>query len=135
MQGRKIRILLTKSAMDTHDMGMAYVRMKCQEAGMEVIVTQHGVVDEIINTAIQESVDVIGVSFHSGGQLYCGSRTMELLEAQKINDILVIFGGAIPPGDEAKLLKMGVDRVFTPGSPIEEIVSFINSKVQSKQKG
>jgi len=59
MQGRKIRILLTKSAMDTHDMGMAYVRMKCQEAGMEVIVTQHGVVDEIINTAIQESVDVI----------------------------------------------------------------------------
>jgi len=132
MTDKKIRFLLTKSIMDAHDRGMTYVARKLEEAGMEVILTIYGAVDEIANTAIQEDVDAIGVTFHSGGQIYCGQRMLELLKAQERNDILVVFGGAIPPRDEADLLKMGINKVFTPGASSEEFVSYIeNSAPQS----
>ena len=132
MAGKKIRLLLTKSLMDAHDRGMAYVAKKLQEAGIEVILTIYGAVDEILNTAIQEDVDVIGVSFHSGGQIYCGLRMLELLKTQGRDDILVVFGGAVPPRDEAELLKMGIDKVFTPGAPSGEIISYIEKNMAQK---
>lgn len=131
MQGKRIRLLLTKSEMDTHDRAITYVATMCRDAGIEVILTLYGVVDEIVSTAVQEDVDAIGVSFHSGRPLYCAGRIMELLRGKKRDSILVMFGGAISPDDEAESLRMGIAKVWPPGSSGEDIISYLKKNVEA----
>jgi methylmalonyl-CoA mutase C-terminal domain/subunit len=124
---RKIRVLLSKSKMDVHDRGVRYVARKMMEAGLEVILTRHGLIDEVANIALQEGVDVIGLSFSGGGHLSSCSRLQQLLKERGLDDKMVIVGGVIPDDDMLDLQKMGVAGVFGAGSSADEAIAFIKS--------
>lgn len=124
---RKIRVLLSKSKMDVHDRGVRYVARKMLEAGLEVILTRHGLMDEVANIALQEDIDVIGLSFSGGGHLSSCLRLKELLKGKGIEDKMVIVGGVIPEDDITELKKIGVVGVFGAGSRADEAIQFIKS--------
>jgi methylmalonyl-CoA mutase C-terminal domain/subunit len=124
---RKIRVLLSKSKMDVHDRGIRYVARKMLEAGLEVILTRHGLMDEVANIALQEDIDVIGLSFSGGGHLSSCLRLKELLKGKGIEDKMVIVGGVIPEDDIPELKKIGVVGVFGAGSRADEAIQFIKS--------
>jgi len=124
-QGRKIRVLLTKSRMDAHDRGVRYVARELSRAGVEAIFTRYALPEEIVDTAVQEAVDFVGVSCSTGGHLHVAEKIQEALEAQGITDIKVIFGGIIPDMDATRLKSMGVTSIFGPGSSIKEILNKI----------
>lgn len=126
---RKIRVLLTKSRIDGHDRGVRYVATRLREAGMEVIFTRYRDPDDIINSALQEDVDVIGLSFSVGGYLIISSDVMKLVRKNGMDNILVIVGGIIPEDDIPELLEMGVSRTFGPGSYADDIVEYITAHV------
>ncbi len=126
---RKIRVLLTKSRIDGHDRGVRYVATRLREAGMEVIFTRYRDPDDIINSALQEDVDVIGLSFSVGGYLIISSDVMKLVRKNGMDKILVIVGGIIPEDDIPELLEMGVSRTFGPGSYGDDIVEYITAHV------
>jgi len=126
---RKIRVLLTKSRIDGHDRGVRYVATRLREAGMEVIFTRYRDPDDIINSALQEDVDVIGLSFSVGGYLIISSDVMKLVRKNGMDNILVIVGGIIPEDDIPELLEMGVSRTFGPGSYADDIVEHITAHV------
>ncbi len=126
---KRIRVLLTKSRMDAHDRGVRYVAMELSHAGMEVIFTRYRLPDEIVDTAIQEAVDVIGVSCSTGGHLFVAERIQHYLDKEEIENIKVIFGGIIPDLDIAKMKKRGVAAIFGPGSSIEEIIRVITYRI------
>ncbi len=126
---RKIRVLLTKSRIDGHDRGVRYVATRLREAGMEVIFTRYRDPDDIINSALQEDVDVIGLSFSVGGYLIISSDVMKLVRKNGMENILVIVGGIIPEDDIPELLEMGVSRTFGPGSYADDIVEYITAHV------
>lgn len=100
---------------------------------MEVIYTRYAYPEEIVKIAIDEDVDVIGISFLSGGQLYVISQLTKLLKKQDLNDMLLIVGGAIYGDDIPQLLAMGVSRVFGIGMPKQEIADFITSTIKEKE--
>lgn len=128
---KKIRVLLSKSDQDAHEVGIRYVAKSLMDAGIEVIFTRYKIIDEIAETALQESVDVIGLSFYSSGLRYDVPRLMELLKEKNIEDTLVIIGGTITEQEKAELMKIGIKGVFTPGSgPVQDIVSFIFSNIR-----
>ena len=122
---KKVRVLLTKSRMDAHDRGVRYVAKELSNSGMEVIFTRYGLPEEIVNMAIQEAVDVIGVSCSTGGHLYVAERVQHCLDKEGINDIKVIFGGIIPDLDIPRMKEKGVAAIFGPGSSFHEIVQAI----------
>lgn len=122
---KRIRILLTKSRIDGHDRGVRYVAKELRDAGMEVIFTRYRLPEEIVMTAIQEAVDVIGVSCSTGGHLYVAERIQQEFTKVGGEEIKVIFGGIIPDLDIPKMKKKGVAAVFGPGSSIEEIIQTI----------
>ena len=122
---KRIRILLTKSRIDGHDRGVRYVAKELRDAGMEVIFTRYRLPEEIVMTAIQEAVDVIGVSCSTGGHLYVAERIQEEFTKVGGEEIKVIFGGIIPDLDIPKMKKKGVAAIFGPGSSIEEIIQTI----------
>ena len=122
---RRIRILLTKSRMEGHDRGVRYVAKELRDAGMEVIFTRYRLPEEIVMTAIQEAVDVIGVSCSTGGHLYVAERIQQEFTKVGGEEIKVIFGGIIPDLDIPKMKKKGVAAIFGPGSSIEEIIQTI----------
>lgn len=124
-EGRRIRVLLTKSRMDAHDRGVRYVARELSKAGIETIFTRYALPEEIVETAIQEAVDVIGVSCSTGGHLHVAEQIQAGLEAQGIKDIKIIFGGVIPDLDVPKLKSSGVISIFGPGSAIKEILQAI----------
>ncbi len=124
-KGRRIRVLLTKSRMDAHDRGVRYVARELSKAGIETIFTRYALPEEIAETAIQEAVDGIGVSCSTGGHLHVAEKIQEGLEAQKVRDIKLIFGGIIPDLDGPKLKSLGVTSIFGPGSAIKEILQTI----------
>lgn len=125
-----IRVLIGKPGLDGHDKGAKTVAMALKEAGMEVIFTgRRQSADQIIAAAIQEDVDLIGLSILSGSHLAISEELMEKMKLQKIEDILVIIGGVIPPKDIPLMKKMGVKEVFPVGSSFAEIVRFINENV------
>jgi methylmalonyl-CoA mutase C-terminal domain/subunit len=122
----KIRVLIAKPGLDGHDRGAKVLALALRDAGMEVIYTGlRQQPEQIVAAAIQEDVDVVGMSCLSGAHNHLFPRVVELLKAQGADDILVVGGGTIPDRDIAALQAQGVQAVFGPGSSIAEIVSYI----------
>lgn len=125
-----IRVLVAKPGLDGHDRGVKVVARALRDAGMEVIYLGLRQTPEmIVEAAVQEDVDVIGLSIHSGAHNYVLPRLLELLREQDADDILVVAGGIIPDRDMEALKEAGVDAVFLPGTPTSEIVGFIRERV------
>lgn len=129
---QKKRILLAKSQIDAHDRGVRYIARKLVEAGQEIIFIRYGVPDEIVNAALQEDADIIGISFSTGTPLTVVLRVMNLLKEQGIQDKVVIVGGIVPDDIVPKLVKAGVAGVFGPGSDPAEIIDTIKRFVSKK---
>jgi methylmalonyl-CoA mutase C-terminal domain/subunit len=127
----KIRVLVAKPGLDGHDRGAKVIARALRDAGMEVIYTGLRQTPEmIVNAALQEDVQVIGLSILSGAHNAIVPRVMELLKQKGMTDVTVIVGGIVPDEDAAELKKQGVAAVFQPGSPLEQIVDFIRSTVK-----
>lgn len=123
---RKIRVLVAKPGLDGHDRGAKVVAHALRDAGMEVIYTGlHQSVDEIVAAAVQEDVDVIGLSIMSGAHLYISEKTISKLKERDAADIMVVVGGVIPNRDVDRLKALGVAGVFPGGTPFEEFTTFI----------
>ncbi len=129
---QKIRVLLAKPGLDGHDRGVKVVARAIRDAGMEVIYSGlHKSPEQIIEAALQEDVDVIGLSSLSGAHMALFSRIMELLEEHEmVDDTLVIAGGIIPDEDNSKLKKIGIEGIFGPGTDTETIVNFIRNNIK-----
>lgn len=128
---RKLRILVTKPGLDGHDRGVRIVARAYRDAGFEVIYTGlHQTPEQIVNTAIQEDVDLIAFSILSGAHLSLAGEMERLLKERNASDITVIGGGIIPDEDIPKLEAIGVKRVFLPGTSLEEIVSWTRENVK-----
>jgi len=126
---KKIRVLLAKKKIDVHGRGSKLFARELRDAGMEVIYFRFGTVEEIVNTAVQEDVDVIGVSIMTSGHLRITERLIPALKEKGMTDVLVIMGGVIPEVDFEPLKKMGVHEVFPPGLPGETIADYIRERV------
>jgi len=131
MEGKKIRVLIAKPGLDGHDRGAKVVARALRDAGMEVIYTGlRQTPEQIVETAIQEDVDVIGLSILSGAHTHLFPKVMELLKENDIKDIIVMGGGVIPEEDIPELKKIGIAEIFTPGTDTRDIVKFIKEKVK-----
>ena len=127
----RIRVLVAKPGLDGHDRGAKVIARALRDAGMEVIYTGLRQTPEmIVNTALQEDVQVIGLSILSGAHNAIVPRVMELLKQQKMTDVLVVIGGIVPDEDAAQLKGLGVAAVFQPGASLQKIVDFIRSSVK-----
>jgi methylmalonyl-CoA mutase, C-terminal domain len=130
MAQKKIRVLLAKPGLDGHDRGAKVVAHALREAGMEVVYTGlHQTVPSIVKQAIQEDVDIIGLSIMSGAHIPISRKLMTLLAEEKIEEMIVVVGGVIPGRDVSTLKEMGVGGVFPGGSRFDEIVGFIRGAV------
>ena len=126
-----IRVLVAKPGLDGHDRGAKIIARALRDAGMEVIYTGLRQTPEmIVNAALQEDVQVIGLSILSGAHNAIMPRIMELLREKEMTDVLVVVGGIIPDEDAKELKKLGVAEVFQPGASLEKIVTFIRESVQ-----
>jgi len=131
---RKIRILVGKPGLDGHDRGAKIIARALRDAGVEVIYTGlHQTPEMIVSAAAQEDVDGIGLSILSGAHNYLFPRVVKLLREKKMGDVVLFGGGIIPDDDIPKLVKKGVDRVFTPGTPIQEIVDYVNERIPPRK--
>ena len=130
MQGKKIRILIAKPGLDGHDRGAKIVSLALRDAGMEVFYSGlHRTIDEIVVMAMQESVDVIGLSIMSGAHLPICKKLMALLRDKDLTDRLVVVGGVIPKRDIPVLTELGVAGVFPGGTPFKVPIEFIQGRV------
>ncbi|MGE5838491.1 MAG: cobalamin B12-binding domain-containing protein [Deltaproteobacteria bacterium] len=130
MTERRIRVLLAKPGLDGHDRGAKVVAHALKEAGMEVIYTGlHQTVPSIVKQALQEGVDVIGLSIMSGAHLPISRKLMDLVKKEEIGDVLVVVGGVIPAKDVPVLQGLGVKGVFPGGARFDEISRFIEENV------
>jgi methylmalonyl-CoA mutase C-terminal domain/subunit len=126
---RKIRILTAKVGLDGHDRGVKVVSRALRDAGVEVIYAGlHQTPEMVVEAAVQEDVDGIGISLHSGAHMTLIPKVLKLLKEKGIDDIIVFGGGIIPDEDIAELKKLGVSEIFTPGAPLQTIVDFVNEK-------
>ena len=126
---RKIRVLMAKPGLDGHYRGAIVVSTALRDAGMEVIYVGNQEPANIVNIAIQEGVDVIGLSNYSAGHLRLTTQVIENLKKKNAQDILLIVGGIVPPIDIPVLKEAGVAEVFPPGSPVQNIVEFVKASV------
>ena len=127
-----IRVLVAKPGLDGHDRGAKIIARALRDAGMEVIYTGLRQTPEmIVNAALQEDVQVIGLSILSGAHNAIVPRVMELLKEKEMDDVLVVVGGIIPDEDAANLKKLGVAAVFQPGAALDEVVAFLKSAVRA----
>jgi methylmalonyl-CoA mutase C-terminal domain/subunit len=132
MAGKTIKILVGKPGLDGHDRGAKVVSLALRDAGMEVIYTGlHKTLEQIVRTAVQEAVDVIGLSIMSGAHLPICRRLRELMKAEGIEDIPVVVGGVIPKQDVSKLRQMGVKGIFPGGTSFDEMVAEIRSAAET----
>jgi methylmalonyl-CoA mutase C-terminal domain/subunit len=130
---RKIRVLIGKPGLDGHDRGAKVVASALRDGGMEVIYTGlHQTPEMIVEAAIQEDVDVVGLSVLSGAHMTLFPKILQMLKERGAEDIMVVGGGIIPEDDAAELRKMGVAGIFTPGAPTTEIVDFIKREMASR---
>jgi methylmalonyl-CoA mutase C-terminal domain/subunit len=130
---RKIRVVIAKPGLDGHDRGAKVIARALRDAGMEVIYTGlRQTPEQIVGATLQEDADVIGLSVLSGAHNQICPRVMELLRQQGLDDVLVLVGGIIPDPDVPRLQEMGVRGIFRPGSPIKEIVEFIEQNVRAR---
>ncbi len=127
---RKIRVVIAKPGLDGHDRGAKIIARALRDAGMEVIYTGlHQTPEQIVETAIQEDADIIGLSVLSGAHMTLFKRVVELLDERDARDILVFGGGIIPEADIPLLQEVGVAKVFTPGATTTEIVEWVRANV------
>jgi methylmalonyl-CoA mutase cobalamin-binding domain/chain len=127
---RKIRVVIAKPGLDGHDRGAKIIARALRDAGMEVVYTGlHQTPEQIVETAIQEDADAVGISILSGAHMTLVPRILEGLRANEAEDVLVVVGGTIPTEDAAELKAMGVAEVFTPGAPTSQIVDFLRGAV------
>ena len=133
MRGRKIRVLIAKPGLDGHDRGAKVVARGLRDAGMEVIYLGLRLTPEqIAQAAIQENVDVVGLDCLSGAHMALFPETVRLLRQKGGNDILVVGGGIIPRKDIPKLREAGIARIFGPGTPLQEIASYVEKTMEDK---
>jgi methylmalonyl-CoA mutase C-terminal domain/subunit len=126
---RKIRVLTAKVGLDGHDRGVKVVSRALRDAGVEVIYAGlHQTPEMVVEAAIQEDVDGIGISLHSGAHMTLVPKVLNLLKAKGVDDVVVFVGGIIPEEDIVELKKLGVSEVFTPGTSLQTIVEFVNTR-------
>jgi methylmalonyl-CoA mutase, C-terminal domain len=126
----KIRVVIAKPGLDGHDRGAKIIARALRDAGMEVIYTGlHQTPEQIVETAIQEDADAVGISILSGAHMTLVPKILEGLKENGAEDVVVVLGGTIPREDSDELKRLGVAEVFTPGAPMGEIVDFLREKV------
>ena len=129
---RKLRVVIAKPGLDGHDRGAKVIARALRDAGMEVIYTGlRQTPEQIVSAALQEHADVIRLSILSGAHNHIAPRLMELLKEKGLHDVLVVIGGIIPDVDIPKLHALGIKGVFLPGTPMQEIVQFINTNARA----
>jgi methylmalonyl-CoA mutase C-terminal domain/subunit len=127
---RTIRVVVAKVGLDGHDRGAKIIARALRDAGMEVIYTGlHQTPEQVVETAIQEDADAIGISILSGAHMTLIPRIVELLKQNESEDILVFCGGTIPKDDIPKLKEAGVGEIFTPGTPTKKAVEYVRQAV------
>jgi len=132
---RKIRVLIAKPGLDSHDRGAKVVARALRDAGMEVIYTGlRQTPEQIVETALQEDVNVIGLSILSGAHKALFPRIMELLKRRGLTDVMVFAGGIIPEEDIPEMKKIGIKEVFGPGTPTDKIIQSVLDSVQREPK-
>jgi methylmalonyl-CoA mutase, C-terminal domain len=132
MSGR-IRVVVAKPGLDGHDRGVKVVARALRDAGIEVVYTGlHQTPEQIVETALQEDADAVGLSVLSGAHMTLFARVVELLAARGADDVVVFGGGIIPDEDIPKLAELGVAKVFTPGSPTQDIVDWVRANVATQ---
>jgi methylmalonyl-CoA mutase C-terminal domain/subunit len=130
---RKLRVMVAKPGLDGHDRGARIIARAFRDAGFEVIYTGlHQTPEEIVHAAIQEDVDMVGLSSLAGAHMYLFSRVVELLREEGMGDVLVVGGGIIPEDDVPVLKESGIREVFTPGSKLEDIVRWVKDNVKPR---
>jgi len=130
MSEKRIRVLLAKPGLDGHDRGIKVIARALRDAGMEVIYTGlRQTPEQIINAAMQEDVDVIGLSILSGAHMTIFPRVIELAHEAGLGDVKIFGGGIIPDGDISRLKELGVTEVFTPGARMIDIIEFIKKEI------
>jgi methylmalonyl-CoA mutase C-terminal domain/subunit len=130
---RKLRVVIAKPGLDGHDRGAKVIARALRDAGMEVIYTGLRQTPEMIaSTALQEDADVIGLSILSGAHNHIAPRLMDLLKTRGLDDVLVVIGGIIPDVDIPKLKEIGVKGIFLPGTPMQQIVDFIQQNARAR---
>ena len=128
---RKLRVVIAKPGLDGHDRGAKVIARALRDAGMEVIYTGLRQTPEMIAAAaLQEDADVIGLSILSGAHMHICPRVMDLLKEKGLDDVMVVVGGIIPDLDIPKLQAIGIRGIFLPGSPMQQIIDYINQNVR-----
>lgn len=131
---RKLRVLIAKPGLDGHDRGARVIARTFRDAGHEVIYTGcHQTPEQIVSTAIQEDVDLIGLSILSGAHTYSFPRIMELLKENNAEDISVIGGGIFPLEDIPKLKAIGIKEIFEPGAKLQDIIQWVNEHIKPRE--
>jgi methylmalonyl-CoA mutase, C-terminal domain len=129
-----IRVIVAKVGLDGHDRGAKIIARALRDAGLEVIYTGlHQTPEQVVEAAIQEDADAIGVSILSGAHMTLVPRIVDLLREQGVDDVAVFCGGTIPKGDVAKLKELGVGEVFTPGTPTTRAVEYVRDAIPARQ--
>ena len=132
-QKTKIRVLVAKPGLDGHDRGARIIARTYRDAGFEVVYSGlHQTPEEVVQAAIQEDVDMIGLSSLAGAHMYLFPRVVELLQENNADDIVVCGGGIFPEDDLPKLKKAGIKELFTPGTPLDEVVKWVEENVKPR---
>jgi methylmalonyl-CoA mutase C-terminal domain/subunit len=130
---RKIRVVIAKPGLDGHDRGAKVIARALRDAGMEVIyMGLRQTPEQIVAAALQEDADVVGLSILSGAHMHICPRVMELLKERGLSDVLVVVGGIIPDVDLPRLREMGITGIFLPGTPMQDIITFVNDHVRPR---
>ena len=130
MSAGPIRVVVAKPGLDGHDRGAKIIARTLRDAGMEVIYTGlHQTPEQIVETALQEDADAVGISILSGAHMTLVPRILDLLREKEAEDVLVVVGGTIPADDIEELKRLGVAQVYTPGAPTAEIVDFLRERL------
>lgn len=130
---RKLRVVIAKPGLDGHDRGAKVIARALRDAGIEVIYTGlRQTPEQIVAAALQEDADVIGLSILSGAHNHIAPKLMALLAEKGMDDVLVVIGGIIPDVDVPRLKALGIEGVFPPGTPMQEIIDFINSNARAR---
>jgi len=130
----RIRVVIAKPGLDGHDRGAKVIARALRDAGMEVIYTGlRQTPEQIVAAALQEDADVIGLSILSGAHMHICPRVIELLREEDMDDVVVVLGGIIPDADRPALRDLGITGIFLPGTPMQDIVTFIQSHARSRE--
>lgn len=133
MKDKKIRVLIAKPGLDSHDRGAKVIARALRDAGMEVIYTGlRQTPEQIVETVLQEDVDVLGLSILSGAHMTLFPKIMGLMKKKDLYDVLVFAGGIIPEEDVSSLVTMGIKQIFGPGTKTETVVTFVRDNVTSR---